>query len=165
MHKVLIVLGSDSDLKRISGLTEALDQFAVAWDLEICSAHRTPERAQELAKNAEEEYSVIIAGAGMAAHLPGVLAASSILPIIGVPLAAGALQGKDALYSIVQMPPGIPVATVGIDAGKNAAILAVEILAVSDAKLRSKLHQYRVEQRENIAKKNHSVKEQLKRNG
>lgn len=163
MDKVLIILGSDSDLERIKSCFETLDQFEIAWDLEICSAHRTPERARELALEAHENYQLIIAGAGLAAHLPGVLAATAIIPVIGVPLAAGALNGQDALYAIVQMPPGIPVATVGIDAGKNAAVLAAEILSLKSAELREKLIAFRRGQAEAVSAKNREVQARLKR--
>ncbi|MDO5734149.1 MAG: 5-(carboxyamino)imidazole ribonucleotide mutase [Eubacteriales bacterium] len=158
MAKVLIVLGSDSDLKRIEACFTTLDDFSIDWDLELCSAHRSPERARDLALNAEANYDLIIAGAGLAAHLPGVLAASTLLPVIGVPLAAGPLNGQDALYSIVQMPPGIPVATVGIDGGKNAAVLALEILALKEPELRDKLREFRLEQARKLEAKNQSIK-------
>ena len=143
---VLIVLGSESDLTKIEAATQWLEKLGVAHELTICSAHRTPERAAELARTARERgVRVIIAGAGAAAHLPGVLAAYTTLPVIGVPLSGTQLQGVDALYSIVQMPSGVPVATVGIDNAANAALLACEILALADEELRERLEAERAE--------------------
>ncbi len=129
--KVLILLGSDSDLNIIEDGLAFLDKAGVSCMVDISSAHRDPEKTVTYAKNARKEgIEVIIAVAGMAAHLPGVIASHTTLPVIGVPASGGILKGKDALYSIVQMPKGIPVASVGIDAGKNAAILACEILSI-----------------------------------
>lgn len=156
--KILIILGSDSDLKRMESCFATLKDFEVDYDLELCSAHRTPGRARELAESAEGKYEVIIAAAGLAAHLPGVIAASTLVPVIGVPLAAGALNGVDALYSIVQMPPGIPVASVGIDGGRNAAVLAVELLGMKDDAYRDKLRAYRARQAEKLIAKNDALK-------
>lgn len=133
---VLIVLGSDSDLPVMSQTADTLAAFSVGCDLRILSAHRVPTQVAELATGAREQgYRVIIAGAGMASHLPGVIAAYTTLPVIGVPLASKVLDGQDALYSIVQMPPGVPVATVGIGAAKNAALLALQILGVQDERI------------------------------
>jgi phosphoribosylaminoimidazole carboxylase PurE protein len=143
---VLIVLGSDSDLPKIEAATQRLEKLGVPYELTICSAHRTPERAAELARTARERgVQVIIAGAGAAAHLPGVLAAYTTLPVIGVPLSGSQLQGVDALYSVVQMPAGVPVATVGIDGSANAALLACEVLALADEGLRERLEAEREE--------------------
>lgn len=162
-QRILIILGSDSDLPKLQGLLDRLDAFAIRYDLRICSAHRSPDLALDLAQSAEAEgYQLIIAAAGLAAHLPGVLAASTLLPVIGVPMTAGALQGMDALLSVVQMPPGIPVATVGIDAGSNAAVLAARILALADSKLREKLKDYRQELLDRVIAKDQAVQERLR---
>ncbi len=143
---VLVVLGSDSDLATMEQATARLEKLDVAYELTICSAHRTPDRAAELARTAAQRgFRVILAGAGAAAHLPGVLAAYTTLPVIGVPLSGSQLQGVDALYAIVQMPSGVPVATVGIDAAANAALLACEILALSDDDLKQRLKAARQE--------------------
>jgi len=124
--RVGIVLGSDSDFQVMQEAVRVLQEFEVGWEVVVASAHRSPQRAAEYALNAEERgIEVIIAGAGMAAHLPGVLASYTCLPVIGVPLQGSALGGVDALYSIVQMPPGVPVATVAINGARNAALLAV----------------------------------------
>jgi 5-(carboxyamino)imidazole ribonucleotide mutase len=141
---VLIILGSDSDLSVMQTCADALAELDVPFEITVASAHRTPDRASQLARTAESRgVKVIIAAAGWAAHLPGVLAAYTTLPVIGVPIGSSPLGGQDALYSIVQMPPGIPVATVGIDTARNAAILAAEILALSDAALSARLHDLR----------------------
>lgn len=135
-----IVMGSDSDRDVMDKAGGVLDRFDVPFEIEVMSAHRNPGRVAEYAASASERgLKVIIAGAGMAAHLPGVVAAHTILPVIGVPLYQKALGGEDALYSCVQMPPGVPVATVAIDGAKNAAVLACQILAVGDDKLGFKL--------------------------
>lgn len=147
-------MGSDSDLPVMAKAAEVLEFFGVEFTMAILSAHRTPVETMEFAARAEEEgYGVLIAGAGMAAHLPGVLAAQTGIPVIGVPIASGPLQGEDALYSIVQMPPGIPVATVGINSAKNAALLAVAILSLSDPDLKEKLAAYRRSMREECHRK------------
>ncbi len=146
MAKVAIVLGSASDQQAMQGCVEYLAQFGIPHDLKISSAHRQPEETAAFIRQAEANgYAVIIAAAGMAAHLPGFAASLTTLPVIGVPLEGSALHGVDALYSIVQMPAGIPVATVAIGpaGAKNAAILAAEILALHDAALRQKLAQFR----------------------
>ncbi len=129
--KVLILLGSDSDMTIIEDGLKFLAKVKIPYMIDISSAHRNPEKTVKYAKNARKlGIEVIIAVAGMAAHLPGVVASHTTLPVIGVPASSGTLKGKDALYSIVQMPPGVPVASVGIDAGKNAAILASQILSI-----------------------------------
>lgn len=146
---VLIILGSKSDIEAVSGCGELLKKFGVPFRQEISSAHRQPEKTVSLVKEAEASgIKVIIAAAGMAAHLPGVAASHTILPVIGVPLSGSALSGMDSLYSIAQMPAGIPVACVAIGphGAKNAALLAIEILALSDSNLREKLKDYRKEQ-------------------
>ncbi|MDR1822029.1 MAG: 5-(carboxyamino)imidazole ribonucleotide mutase [Oscillospiraceae bacterium] len=144
MKKIAIIMGSDSDLPKLQPAIDTLAELGVSPALRVISAHRTPEQAHEFSKTARDNgFGVIIAAAGMAAHLAGVLAASTTLPVIGIPIASGALAGKDALYSTVMMPPGVPVATVGIDGAKNAALLAVQILAVDDAELTRKLTEYK----------------------
>ncbi len=155
---VLIVLGSDSDLPTMSAACSTLDEFGVCYSLRILSAHRVPQEVAALASSAQEQgYRAIIAAAGMAAHLPGVIAAYTTLPVIGVPLQSKVLDGQDALYSIVQMPPGVPVATVGINAAKNAALLAVQILATSDASLSDALQSYKQAMAEAVLNKDSQV--------
>jgi 5-(carboxyamino)imidazole ribonucleotide mutase len=134
-----IIIGSQSDLPIIEKTTKALAEFGIAYELTIASAHRAPKKVEAFAKGAEKKYDVIIAGAGMAAALPGVVAAHTHLPVIGLPISSPALKGHDALFSIVQMPPGVPVACVAIDGAKNAAILAAQILALKYPKLKAKL--------------------------
>jgi 5-(carboxyamino)imidazole ribonucleotide mutase len=139
-----IVMGSDSDLPIMKLAAEVLEEFGVDYEMTIISAHRSPKRAIEYASTAAERgLEVIIAGAGGAAHLPGVLAAMTPLPVIGIPIKTNTLDGVDSLYSIVQMPGGIPVATVSINGAKNAGILAVQILSVVDASLRLKMIEYK----------------------
>lgn len=154
MAKVGIVMGSDSDLPVMSKAAEILEQFGVEYEMTIISAHREPDVFYEYAKSAEEKgWKVIIAGAGMAAHLPGMCAAIFPLPVIGVPMHTKSLGGEDSLYSIVQMPSGIPVATVAIGGGTNAGILAVKILAVSDPELLKKLKAYSAGMKDGVMKK------------
>lgn len=144
MKPVLIIMGSDSDFPVMEACIRRLNKFSVPHDVRICSAHRTPDKAAEMARTAADKgYGVIIAAAGLAAHLPGVIAAHTCLPVIGVPIKSGALAGQDALYAIVQMPTGIPVATVAIDGAENAAILAVQILAQCEPLLYDKLKEYK----------------------
>ena len=158
---VAIIMGSDSDLPVMSKTAEILEDFAVGYCLKILSAHRTPDQALEFARTAQAKgYKIIIAGAGMAAHLPGVLAAQTILPVIGVPIAAGPTSGVDALWSIVQMPPGVPVATVAINGGKNAGMLALQILALQDSNLQTKLMENKEKMREEVLAKNTKLEEQ-----
>lgn len=138
-----ILMGSDSDLKVMSEAAKVLEEFGVAFEITVCSAHRTPDRAHEYATSAiDRGLKVIIASAGGAAHLAGSLAANTILPVIGVPI-NWKLEGLDALLSTMQMPPGVPVATVGIDGAKNAGLLAVQMLALADKTLASKLANYK----------------------
>jgi phosphoribosylaminoimidazole carboxylase PurE protein len=154
--KVGILMGSDSDLSVMERAAEILKRFDVPYFMTVASAHRTPEKVAALTRRAEEEdWKVLIAGAGMAAHLAGFLAAHSILPVIGVPMDASPLKGLDALLSTVQMPGGIPVACMGIGSAgaKNAGLFAVQILSASDPTLREKLKEYRNEQRAEIEKK------------
>lgn len=146
--KILVIMGSKSDQHAMSKAIEILKKFKIPYQMEICSAHRNPEKTKSLARSAEKKgIKVIIAGAGMAAHLPGVIASHTTLPVIGVPLNASPLSGMDSLFSIVQMPSGVPVATVSIgEAGaKNAAILAIQILALSDEKLKKRLERFKKE--------------------
>ena len=139
-----IIMGSTSDEETMKKGCAILDELQIPYDWTVCSAHRNPERTAEYASTAKERgIKVIIAGAGLAAALPGVLAAHTTLPIIGVPCASGALNGVDSLYSIVQMPPGVPVATVGIDNSRNAAVLAAQILALSDDGVQERLQAYK----------------------
>ncbi|WP_003544064.1 5-(carboxyamino)imidazole ribonucleotide mutase [Desulfotomaculum nigrificans] len=140
--QVGIVLGSDSDLPLMQDAVKMLDKLGINYEITISSAHRAPDKTAAYARTAEARgLKVIIAAAGLAAHLPGVIAAHTILPVIGVPVKSGALNGVDALYAIVQMPPGIPVASVAINGAKNAAILAAQIIAASDNLVREKLLQ------------------------
>ncbi len=142
--QVGIIMGSDSDLEVMQETAKILDQFGVAFEMTIISAHRTPDRAYEYGKSAAKRgIKVIIAGAGGAAHLAGIIAGLTILPVIGVPIQTKTLGGLDSLLSIVQMPSGIPVATVAINGAKNAGILAVQILATSGGQLEKKLIQYK----------------------
>lgn len=144
MPLVGIVMGSDSDLPIMKSAAEVLEEFGVDYELTIISAHRSPKRAIEYASTATERgLEVIVAGAGGAAHLPGILAAITPLPVVGVPIKTKTLDGLDSLYSIVQMPSGIPVATVSINGAKNAGLLAVQILSVVDPELRLKLIDYK----------------------
>ncbi len=151
MAEVGIVMGSDSDLVVMSKAADVLDKLKISYEITIISAHREPDVFYEYAKSAEEKgFKVIIAGAGMAAHLPGMCAAIFPLPVIGVPMYSQATGGLDALHSIVQMPPGIPVATVAINGGANAGILAARILAASDPELLKRLKEYSAEMKETV---------------
>ncbi len=146
-----IVMGSDSDRPVMDKAHAVLERFGIDYESEVMSAHRKPERVSEYARSAEERgLRVLIAGAGLAAHLPGVVAAHTTLPVIGVPLYQEGLAGADALYSCVQMPPGVPVATVAIGGSKNAAVLAAQILATGDEGLRTKLRDYKKELSEGL---------------
>lgn len=160
MPKVSIIMGSDSDLKVMSKAADVLDELGIEYEMTIISAHREPDVFFDYAKNAEERgIKVIIAGAGMAAHLPGMCAAIFPMPVIGVPMHTTSLGGRDSLYSIVQMPSGIPVATVAINGGQNAGILAAKILAVSDAELLNKLKDYKENLKEGVVAKDSRLKE------
>ena len=146
MKKVGIVMGSDSDLPVVQKAADVLSDFGVPYEIHIYSAHRTPVEAREFSTTAKEKgFGVIIAAAGMAAHLAGAMAAGTTLPVIGIPIKSEQLGGLDALLSTVQMPSGIPVATVAIDGAKNAAVLAVEILALGDEELSAKLEKFRAD--------------------
>ncbi|NLD87704.1 MAG: 5-(carboxyamino)imidazole ribonucleotide mutase [Clostridiales bacterium] len=160
MKKILIVLGSDSDLNVMRAATEVLARFGVLYELRIASAHRTPALAHELSSTAREKgFGAIIAAAGKAAHLAGVLASCTTLPVIGVPINASTLDGLDALLSTVQMPKGIPVATVAIDGADNAALLAVEMLAIHDDELAEKLSEYKKEMENAVIAKDLAARE------
>ena len=154
MALVGIVMGSDSDMPVMAKAADILEQLGISYEMTIISAHREPDVFFEYAKSAEEKgFKVIIAGAGMAAHLPGMCAAIFPMPVIGIPMSGKNLEGMDALYSIVQMPPGIPVATVAIDGGMNAAILAAKMLAMSDPELLEKLKAYSAEMKDTVQAK------------
>uniref|UniRef100_UPI004047E4B1 5-(carboxyamino)imidazole ribonucleotide mutase n=1 Tax=Aquiluna sp. TaxID=2053504 RepID=UPI004047E4B1 len=162
MSKVAIVMGSDSDWRVMEHSYNILKEFGIDPQVEVLSAHRTPEKMLEFASTARANgFSVIIAGAGGAAHLPGMIASSTSLPVIGVPVSLGKLDGMDSLLSIVQMPAGVPVATVSIDGGKNAGLLALKILATSDDLLMSKLDDYREELKRIVGDKNQTLKDLL----
>jgi len=152
--KVAIIMGSDSDLGVMKDAAEVLKQFEIDFELTIVSAHRTPKRLYEYAEKARDKgIAVIIAGAGGSAHLPGMVASLTTLPVIGVPVKSRTLDGVDSLYSIVQMPPGIPVATVAINGAKNAALLAASMLSISDSEIANKLSAYKEELREMVTGK------------
>ncbi|MDH7511551.1 MAG: 5-(carboxyamino)imidazole ribonucleotide mutase [Clostridiales bacterium] len=154
-----ILMGSDSDLPVMEKATEVLREMGVCYEIDISSAHRLPDKTAHYARTARERgIEVLIAGAGMAAHLAGVLAAHTTLPVIGVPLKSGALEGVDALYSTVQMPPGIPVATVGIDGAKNAAYLACEILSIKYPEIAKKMEDSRSRMRKSLEEKSKALK-------
>jgi 5-(carboxyamino)imidazole ribonucleotide mutase len=162
MSKVAIVMGSDSDWRVMELSYNILKDFGLEPIVEVLSAHRTPEKMLEFAAGAYDKgIRVIIAGAGGAAHLPGMIASSTSLPVIGVPVSLGKLDGMDSLLSIVQMPAGVPVATVSIDGGKNAGLLALKILATSDSKLLAKMDSYREELKVIVAGKNQQLKDSL----
>ena len=154
MAKVGIVMGSDSDLKVMSKAADMLEELGIEYEFTIISAHRQPDALIEWTRSAEDrDVRVIIAGAGMAAALPGMCAALFALPVIGVPLSGSKLDGMDAVFSIMQMPPGVPVATVAIDGAKNAALLAAKILATSDKDLLDKLKKYTSDMKEQVEAK------------
>jgi 5-(carboxyamino)imidazole ribonucleotide mutase len=157
-----ILMGSDSDIPVMEKVTWVLDEMDIAYEIDISSAHRLPEKTAEYARSARGRgIEVIIAGAGMAAHLAGVIAAHTTLPVIGVPLASGALNGVDALYATVQMPPGIPVATVAVDGGKNAAYLACSILSIKYPEIGEQLDAYREEVKKQLLQKSEKLQEKF----
>jgi len=154
-----ILMGSESDLQVMEKAGEVLREMGILYEMEIRSAHRLPEKTAHYAKTARRRgIQVLIAGAGMAAHLAGVLASHTTLPVIGIPLKSGALNGADALYSTVQMPPGVPVATVGIDGAKNAAYLACEILSIKYPEITRKLERFRSRMRRSLEKRSKAIK-------
>ncbi len=161
MKKVAIIMGSDSDLPVVEKAIDALRDFGIPYEVHVYSAHRTPVETRDFVIGAEENgFGVIIAAAGMAAHLAGAVAANTVLPVIGIPVSAKKLDGLDALLSTVQMPSGIPVATVAIDGAKNAAILAMQILALSDKELSLKLKADRQKSSETVLEKNAKIEQQ-----
>jgi len=154
-----ILMGSDSDLPTMEKAAEVLKELGIPYEMDISSAHRLPEKTANYAKTARERgLEVLIAGAGMAAHLAGTLAAHTTLPVIGVPIKSGALNGVDALYSTVQMPPGVPVATVGIDGAKNAAYLACEILSIKYPEIAKRLEAFRERTRKELEGKSKALR-------
>ena len=163
MKKVAIIMGSDSDLPIVTPAIKQLKELGIETEVRVMSAHRTPQEANEFSSNAiENGFGVIIAAAGMAAHLGGVLAAANTLPVIGIPCSAKVLDGMDAMLATVMMPPGIPVAAVGVNAAKNAAILAAEIIAVGDADLMKKLQDMRKDMAQQVREKDAALQEKLK---
>ncbi|MCI9073163.1 MAG: 5-(carboxyamino)imidazole ribonucleotide mutase [Lachnospiraceae bacterium] len=161
MAKVGIVMGSDSDMPVMAKAADVLEELGISYEMTIISAHREPDVFFEYARGAEEKgFKVIIAGAGMAAHLPGMCAAIFPMPVIGIPMHTTSLGGRDSLYSIVQMPSGIPVATVAINGGANAALLAAKILATSDEALLQKLKEYSENLKNQVQTKDAKLKEQ-----
>lgn len=160
VKKIGIIMGSDSDLGVVEGAIDTLKKFGAEYEVHIYSAHRTPVEASEFSKNARKNgFGAIICAAGKAAHLAGAIAANTTVPVIGIPIKSSTLDGLDALLSTVQMPGGIPVATVAIDSAKNAALLALEILAVSDEKIAQKLDDDRAENSKAVLEKNRAVEE------
>ncbi len=156
--KVAILMGSDSDFPVVERCIEVLKKFGVSVEARVLSAHRTPHLAIEYAMKAEENgIEVLIGAAGKAAHLPGVIAGVTTLPVIGIPIKSSTLDGLDSLLSIVQMPSGIPVATVAVDGAENAGLLAVQMLSIKYPELRTKLKQYKIEMSEGVLKKDQAI--------
>ncbi|HOJ79708.1 MAG TPA: 5-(carboxyamino)imidazole ribonucleotide mutase [Clostridiales bacterium] len=164
--KAALVMGSDSDYPVLKDCIKTLKDFGVETEVLVCSAHRTPDKAARFASEAESSgIEVIIAAAGKAAHLPGVLAAYTPLPVIGVPVRSSTMDGLDSLLSIVQMPPGIPVATVAIDGAVNAALLAVQVMSGTHPELREKMRQYKAKLARKVEKKNEELQKKLREEG
>ena len=162
MKKVAIIMGSDSDLPVVEKAIDTLKEYGVPYEVHVYSAHRTPVQAKDFSENAiKNGFGAIIAAAGKAAHLAGAIAANTTLPVIGIPIKSSTLDGIDALLSTVQMPAGIPVATVAIDGAVNAALLSIQILAVSDEELAEKLAQKRLDDAKKVLEKDAKIKEQL----
>lgn len=162
MKKIAVVMGSDSDLEVVKKAKDVLDQFGVECEMHIFSAHRTPDEAKAFAENARKNgFGAIIAAAGMAAHLAGAIAANTTLPVVGIPIKAGAFSGLDALLSTVQMPSGIPVATVSVDGAVNAGLLCVEMLAINDEELQQKLSDYRATAKQKVLAKNAEIEKRF----
>ena len=160
MSKVLIVMGSQSDFDVVKKAADMLSKFSIDYTIRVISAHRTPAAAAEVASSAQKDgYSAIIAAAGKAAHLGGVLAAYTVLPVIGIPIKSSFMDGMDSLLSMVQMPKGIPVATVAVDGAENAAILAAQMIALSDDGLRAKLEEYKESMARDVEKQDKAVNE------
>jgi len=161
--KAAIIMGSDSDYPVLESCVATLKNFGVETEIMVCSAHRTPEKAAAFAKGAEADgVEVIIAAAGKAAHLPGVLAAFTVLPVIGLPIKSSTLDGMDSLLSMVQMPSGVPVATVAINGSENAALLAIQIMGGAHPELRMRMHAYKQEMAEAVEAKDRGLQEKLK---
>lgn len=162
IKKAAVIMGSDSDFPVVSGAVKTLKEYGVPVEVHVMSAHRTPERAAEFSANAKDNgFGVIIAAAGKAAHLAGVLAAHTTLPVIGIPVKSSTLDGLDALLATVQMPQGIPVATVAIDGAVNAALLAVQMLAISNGELSAKLAQAKEDMKTGVAKKDKAIQDKV----
>jgi len=162
--RVLVVMGSDSDFPVVKECLVQLKQFNIEFNASVCSAHRTPDEASKLAKDAKKEgYDLIIAAAGKAAHLPGVLAAFTTLPVIGLPIKSSTLDGMDSLLSIVQMPHGIPVATVAINGAKNAALLAIQILSLKYENLGEMMADYKIEMKNKVKEKDNKLKKLIEK--
>lgn len=162
IKKAAVIMGSDSDFPVVSGAIKTLKEYGVPFEVHVMTAHRTPQRAAEFSANAKENgFGVIIAAAGKAAHLAGVLAAHTTLPVIGIPVKSSTLDGLDALLATVQMPQGIPVATVAIDGAVNAALLAVQMLALSNEELASKLAQAKEDMKAGVAKKDKAIQDKV----
>ena len=162
MRKVAVIMGSDSDLPKVEKAITTLKEYGVPVQVHVFSAHRTPVQARDFALSARKEgYGAIIAAAGKAAHLAGALAANTTLPVIGIPVSASTLDGLDALLATVQMPSGIPVATVAIDGAQNAALLAIQMLAIEDETLAAKLDEARRESEQTVLRKNAAIEEKF----
>lgn len=162
MKKVAVIMGSDSDLPVVKKATDILKELEIPFEVHVYSAHRTPEQARDFSVNARENgFGVIIAAAGMAAHLAGAIAANTTLPVIGIPCSSAVLDGMDALLATVMMPSGIPVATVAIDGAKNAALLAAEIIAVEDEKLARVLNERRAKEAQAVLDKDAGIMERI----
>lgn len=162
MKKIAIIMGSDSDLPTVQKAVDTLSRFGVPFEVHVFSAHRTPAQAKEFSASARKNgFGAIIAAAGMAAHLAGAIAANTTLPVVGIPINSGKLSGIDALLSTVQMPSGIPVATVAIDGDVNAALLCIQMLAIEDAALAEKLDKKRAEDAEKVLEKNRAIEKQF----
>lgn len=163
MKKVAVIMGSDSDFPKVKNCLEKLKYFGIPFETHVYSAHRTPDEAAAFSKNAKANgFGVIISAAGMAAHLGGVLAAYTTLPVIGIPVKSASFDGMDALLSTIMMPPGVPVATVAVDGCANAAILAAQILALSDDELAAKLEAEKVKMAEGVRAKDTKIQEEVK---
>lgn len=163
IKKAAVIMGSDSDFPVVSGAIKTLKEYGVPFEVHVMSAHRTPQRAAEFSANAKENgFGVIIAAAGKAAHLAGVLAAHTTLPVIGIPVKSSTLDGLDALLATVQMPQGIPVATVAIDGAANAALLAVQMLSISNDELAGKLAKAKEDMKAGVAKKDQAIQDKVK---
>lgn len=161
MADVLIVMGSDSDLPSMKGAADVLKELGISFELTIVSAHRTPERLADYGRTAAKKgFKVIIAGAGGAAHLPGMLASFSSLPVVGVPVKSSNLSGVDSLYSIVQMPPGVPVGTMAINGSVNAGLFAAQIIGASDTKIRAKIDKYKKNLEKSVLDKAKKIEKQ-----